>query len=62
MPIGLVHEYLSFVIEKKSFVVCSDKISHLFLLAGHKHSLDVATILQGKIRYYSVLMLAWGIK
>lgn len=28
--------------------------------AGHKRSLDVATIRQGKTRFFSVLMLAWG--
>ncbi|PPS00723.1 hypothetical protein GOBAR_AA19943 [Gossypium barbadense] len=28
---------------------------------GYKHSLDVATISQGKTRFFSVLMLAWGL-
>ncbi|KAL3372628.1 hypothetical protein AABB24_004926 [Solanum stoloniferum] len=29
--------------------------------AGHKQSLDVATITQGQNRFFSVLMLAWGL-
>ncbi|CAN6552968.1 unnamed protein product [Malus baccata var. baccata] len=28
---------------------------------GHKRSLDVATICQGKTKFFSVLMLAWGL-
>ncbi|KNA10376.1 hypothetical protein SOVF_144790 [Spinacia oleracea] len=31
------------------------------IIRGHKTSLDVATISQGKTRFYSVLMLAWGL-
>lgn len=34
---------------------------HGSLFAGHKQSLDVATISQGQSRFFSVLMLAWGI-
>lgn len=34
--------------------------STLFILAGHKCSLDVATMLQGGTKFFSVLMLAWG--
>lgn len=30
------------------------------LLAGHKRSLDIATISQGETRFFSMLMLAWG--
>lgn len=30
------------------------------LLTGHKRSLDVATIMQGETKFFSVLMLAWG--
>lgn len=40
-------------------------INYFFLVllsTGHKRSLDVATILQGETRFYSVLMLAWGKK
>lgn len=32
----------------------------LNLLTGHKRSLDVSTIWQGKTKFFSVLMLAWG--
>ncbi|KAF5728644.1 sphingosine kinase 2 isoform X2 [Tripterygium wilfordii] len=31
----------------------------LAIIRGHKRSLDVATILQGEIKFFSVLMLAW---
>ncbi|KAF5742240.1 hypothetical protein HS088_TW09G00284 [Tripterygium wilfordii] len=33
----------------------------LAIIRGHKRSLDVATILQGEIKFFSVLMLAWGL-
>lgn len=33
----------------------------LAIIRGHKQPLDVATISQGKIRFFSVLMLAWGL-
>ncbi|TYI59274.1 hypothetical protein E1A91_D10G024900v1 [Gossypium mustelinum] len=33
----------------------------LAVIRGYKHSLDVATISQGKTRFFSVLMLAWGL-
>ncbi|XP_021895121.1 sphingosine kinase 2-like, partial [Carica papaya] len=33
----------------------------LSIIRGHKCSLDVATILQGKTRFFSILMLAWGL-
>lgn len=46
------------------FIVSFWFYSYIFflvlLLTGHKRSLDVATILQGDTRFYSVLMLAWG--
>lgn len=29
-------------------------------LAGHKRTLDVATIRQGETKFFSVLMFAWG--
>lgn len=32
----------------------------LELLIGHKCSVDVATIVQGEAKFFSVLMLAWG--
>ncbi|XP_057739198.1 sphingosine kinase 1-like [Arachis stenosperma] len=33
----------------------------LAIIRGHKRSLDVATIRQGETRFFSVLMLAWGL-
>ncbi|KAK8524424.1 hypothetical protein V6N13_015446 [Hibiscus sabdariffa] len=33
----------------------------LAVIRGYKRSLDVATISQGKTRFFSVLMLAWGL-
>ncbi|XP_022007058.1 sphingosine kinase 2-like [Helianthus annuus] len=33
----------------------------LAVIQGHKRSLDVATIWQGQSRFFSVLMLAWGL-
>ncbi|KAJ0017834.1 hypothetical protein Pint_10726 [Pistacia integerrima] len=40
---------------------CKASNATLAIIRGHKHSLDVATILQGETRFYSVLMLAWGL-
>ncbi|CAI0407245.1 unnamed protein product [Linum tenue] len=40
---------------------CSPANAALAVIRGHRCSLDVATILQGETKYYSVLMLAWGI-
>ncbi|XVF87573.1 hypothetical protein PTKIN_Ptkin18bG0131100 [Pterospermum kingtungense] len=40
---------------------CSASNAILAVIRGHKRSLDVATILQGETRYFSVLMLAWGL-
>ncbi|RWR93600.1 Diacylglycerol kinase [Cinnamomum micranthum f. kanehirae] len=31
------------------------------VIRGHKRSLDVATVLQGETRFFSVLMLTWGL-
>ncbi|KAK7302698.1 hypothetical protein RJT34_13594 [Clitoria ternatea] len=33
----------------------------LTIIRGHKRSLDVATITQGETRFFSILMLAWGL-
>ncbi|KAL6198077.1 hypothetical protein ACLB2K_027869 [Fragaria x ananassa] len=33
----------------------------LAIIRGHKRSLDVSTIWQGKTKFFSVLMLAWGL-
>ncbi|XP_052203723.1 sphingosine kinase 1 [Diospyros lotus] len=33
----------------------------LAIIQGHKRPLDVASILQGETRFFSVLMLAWGL-
>ena len=35
---------------------------HDLVLAGHTRSLDVATISQGNTKFFSVLMLAWGMQ
>lgn len=40
---------------------CSAFNAVLTIIRGHKRSLDIATISQGKTRFYSVLMLAWGL-
>ncbi|XP_026410518.1 sphingosine kinase 1-like isoform X2 [Papaver somniferum] len=40
---------------------CSVSNAMLAIIRGHKCSLDVATVLQGKTRFFSVLMLAWGL-
>ncbi|XP_015887975.1 sphingosine kinase 2 isoform X2 [Ziziphus jujuba] len=33
----------------------------LSIIRGHKRSLDVATLLQGETKFFSVLMLCWGL-
>ncbi|XP_074307637.1 sphingosine kinase 1-like isoform X2 [Silene latifolia] len=40
---------------------CSASYATLAILRGHKRSLDVTTVSQGKTRFFSVLMLAWGL-
>ncbi|RVX08568.1 Sphingosine kinase 1 [Vitis vinifera] len=40
---------------------CSPINAVLAIIRGHKCSLDVATILQGETKFFSVLMLAWGL-
>ncbi|XP_047166133.1 sphingosine kinase 1-like isoform X1 [Vigna umbellata] len=40
---------------------CTITNSVLAIIRGHKQSLDVATITQGETRFFSVLMLAWGL-
>ncbi|GMH05393.1 hypothetical protein Nepgr_007233 [Nepenthes gracilis] len=40
---------------------CSASNAVLAIIRGHKQPLDVATISQGKTRFFSVLMLAWGL-
>ncbi|GAB4831289.1 hypothetical protein Ancab_005303 [Ancistrocladus abbreviatus] len=40
---------------------CSAFNAVLPIIRGHKQSLDVATISQGKTRYFSVLTLMWGL-
>lgn len=39
---------------------CTPSNAVLAIIRGHKRSLDVATICQGKMKFFSVLMLAWG--
>ncbi|KAF9614122.1 hypothetical protein IFM89_015384 [Coptis chinensis] len=40
---------------------CSVSNAVLAIVRGHKRALDVATVLQGETRFFSVLMLAWGL-
>ncbi|PSS24685.1 Sphingosine kinase [Actinidia chinensis var. chinensis] len=40
---------------------CTTYNATLAIIRGNKRSLDVATILQGETRFFSVLMLAWGL-
>ncbi|XP_042507403.1 sphingosine kinase 1-like isoform X1 [Macadamia integrifolia] len=40
---------------------CSVTNAVLTVIRGHRISLDVATILQGETKFFSVLMLAWGL-
>ncbi|XP_060189525.1 sphingosine kinase 1-like isoform X3 [Lycium barbarum] len=40
---------------------CTASNATLAIIRGHKQSLDVATVSQGQNRFFSVLMLAWGL-
>ncbi|XP_028788685.1 sphingosine kinase 1-like isoform X1 [Neltuma alba] len=40
---------------------CTAANAVLSIIRGHKRSLDVTTIKQGETRFFSVLMLAWGL-
>ncbi|EEF37693.1 sphingosine kinase 1 isoform X1 [Ricinus communis] len=40
---------------------CKASNAVLAIIRGHKCSLDVATILQGETKFFSVLMLSWGL-
>ncbi|XP_061367679.1 sphingosine kinase 1-like [Gastrolobium bilobum] len=40
---------------------CAVANAVLAIIRGHKRSLDVATIMQGETRFFSILMLAWGL-
>ncbi|KAK9057995.1 hypothetical protein SSX86_022835 [Deinandra increscens subsp. villosa] len=40
---------------------CTAAYAMLAAIRGHKRSLDVATIWQGEARFFSALMLAWGL-
>ncbi|CAI9087604.1 OLC1v1021712C2 [Oldenlandia corymbosa var. corymbosa] len=40
---------------------CAPANAVLAIIRGHKRSLDVATISQGHAKFFSVLMLAWGL-
>ncbi|XP_050369477.1 sphingosine kinase 1 isoform X2 [Argentina anserina] len=40
---------------------CKVSNAVLSIIRGHKRSLDVSTIWQGKTKFFSVLMLAWGL-
>ncbi|GMN50902.1 hypothetical protein TIFTF001_020067 [Ficus carica] len=53
---GMAKSLLDFVGEP-----CTASNSVLAIIRGHKRSLDVSTILQGETKFFSVLMLAWGL-
>ncbi|XP_075523171.1 sphingosine kinase 2-like isoform X3 [Primulina tabacum] len=40
---------------------CAASNATLAVIRGHKRSLDVATLSQGNTKFFSVLMLAWGL-
>ncbi|XP_062161641.1 sphingosine kinase 2 isoform X2 [Alnus glutinosa] len=40
---------------------CTAPNAVLAIIRGHKCSLDIATIMQGETKFFSVLMLAWGL-
>ncbi|KAM7254909.1 hypothetical protein ACFE04_020150 [Oxalis oulophora] len=40
---------------------CTPSHATMAIIRGHKRSLDVATIKQGETKFFSVLMLAWGL-
>ncbi|CDO99625.1 unnamed protein product [Coffea canephora] len=40
---------------------CTPANAVLSIIRGHRHSLDVATVSQGQTKFFSVLMLAWGL-
>ncbi|KAG6714650.1 hypothetical protein I3842_05G212600 [Carya illinoinensis] len=41
---------------------CAAPNAVLAIIRGHKCSVDVATIVQGEAKFFSVLMLAWGMR
>ncbi|XP_010268830.2 PREDICTED: sphingosine kinase 1-like isoform X2 [Nelumbo nucifera] len=53
---GMIKSLLDFVDDP-----CSVSNATLSVIRGHKCSLDVITILQGETKFFSVLMLAWGL-
>ncbi|XP_039168558.1 sphingosine kinase 2 isoform X2 [Eucalyptus grandis] len=40
---------------------CTASYATLAIIRGHKKSLDVATIKQGDAKFFSILMLSWGL-
>ncbi|OMO76548.1 hypothetical protein CCACVL1_15577 [Corchorus capsularis] len=65
MPIGMVPGGTSNGMVKSLLDAvgepCTPANAILAVIRGHKRSLDVATLLQGETRFFSVLMLAWGL-
>ncbi|CAI0468390.1 unnamed protein product [Linum tenue] len=65
MPLGIVPAGTSNGMVKSLLdaagELCSPENAVLAIIRGHRCSLDVATVLQGETKYYSVLMLAWGL-
>lgn len=50
------HCNVSFIFNFPCVILSVSSSAH----TGHKRSLDVATVLQGETRFFSVLMLTWG--
>ncbi|KAB1221898.1 Sphingosine kinase 1 [Morella rubra] len=65
MPIGLVPAGTGNGMAKSLLDLVGDPCTVpnavLAIIRGHKCSLDVATIVQGETKFFSVLMLAWGL-
>ncbi|EPS68311.1 d-erythro-sphingosine kinase, partial [Genlisea aurea] len=40
---------------------CSPSHATLCIIRGHKRSLDIATVAQGETKFFSMLMMAWGL-
>ncbi|XP_057537188.1 sphingosine kinase 1-like [Amaranthus tricolor] len=65
MPIGVIPAGSGNAVAKSLLDSGGDPLSAfnatIAIIRGHKTSLDVATVLQGNTRFFSVLMLAWGL-
>ncbi|KAJ4833902.1 Sphingosine kinase 1 [Turnera subulata] len=65
MPIGMVPAGTGNGMVKSALDLvgepCKATNAVLAIIRGHKRTLDVATMVQGGVKYFSVLMLAWGL-